>query len=201
MSQWLIIGNDLNWQWLIIGHFLKYVSEFSWTINYRYHKIPALLLVDASMDAHEMSKSLNFPLAQPSKRLKMNWSWDHLADQFNSQLLFFWNAKRYCTVTNISACFSHFEIKTLMWGWFGLVFEAPTRVQEHLVFKILNPILINLKTPRSCWRNKPVDDLPCFHNPSRPGPYLFSESEIIFGLGAVAKNLKHWRISKISILN
>ena len=58
-----------------------------------------------------------------------------------------------------------------------------------------------LKTPRSSWRNKPVDDLPCFHNPSGPGPYLFSESEIIFGLGAVAKNLKYWKISKISNVN
>jgi len=39
------------------SQFFLYFSEFFWTINYRYLKVSALLLVEA----HEMSKSLNLP--------------------------------------------------------------------------------------------------------------------------------------------
>ena len=139
-----------------------------------------------------MWKPLNGLIWTTKDELTLN-SGERLADQSIPQVLLFCNSHWHCIVTNITARFSHFKIKTLMLRWVGLVCDTSTSSRTFCFFLFFKSYSGQLKTPRSSWRNKPVDGLPCFHNPSRPGPYLFSESEIIFGLGAVAKNLKHWK--------
>ena len=192
-------SKDLSFDIEILVHFRSIQNTLKFP--YRYTKIFVCHLITDNLLWYQ-TKIWTSTNPDSEQNLDLYRSWTPIP-----QLLRLWNATLHWDTAFTTLHWDKYQCmlqsfqnknKGVRMSWIDLWYHESSRTFEIQNFK---SYFGQLKTPRSCWRNKPVDDLPCFHNPSRPGPYLFSESEIIFGLGAVAKNLKHWSISKISIFN